>query len=91
MKKSELSTKFLDFCGEDPEFYAYYSAYDWVLLCQLYGTMMDLPKSWPMYCKDLKQIADEKGFDTKQIPSENEHSAIDDARWNLKLFKAMNT
>lgn len=32
--------------------------YDWVVLCQLYGTMMDLPKGWPMYCRDVKQLCD---------------------------------
>lgn len=41
-------------------FYGYYSDYDWVLLCSLFGTMMDLPEYFPMYCKDLKQTFDEK-------------------------------
>lgn len=45
-----------------PEFYAYYADYDWVLFCSLFGTMMDLPKGFPMYCKDLKQTFDEKQF-----------------------------
>jgi hypothetical protein len=43
-----------------PEFYAYYADYDWVIFCSLFGTMMDLPKGFPMYCKDLKQMLDEK-------------------------------
>lgn len=42
-----------------PEFYAYYADYDWVLFCSLFGTMMDLPKCFPMYCRDLKQIVDQ--------------------------------
>jgi hypothetical protein len=42
------------------EFYAYYADYDWVLFCSLFGTMMDLPKGFPMYCNDLKQILDDK-------------------------------
>lgn len=41
-----------------PEFYAYYADYDWVLFCSLFGTMMDLPKGFPMYCVDLKQMID---------------------------------
>lgn len=41
------------------QFYGYYSDYDWVLLCSLFGTMMDLPKGFPMYCRDLKQTQDE--------------------------------
>lgn len=43
-----------------PEFYAYFADYDWVAFCWLFGKMMDLPKGFPMYCKDLKQILDEK-------------------------------
>lgn len=45
---------------EVPEFYAYYADYDWVVFCSLFGTMMDLPKGFPMYCRDLKQMIDEK-------------------------------
>lgn len=43
-----------------PTFYGYYSDYDWVVFCSLFGTMMDLPKGFPMYCIDLKQTLDEK-------------------------------
>jgi hypothetical protein len=45
---------------DKPEFYAYYADYDWVAFCWLFGKMMDLPKGFPMYCKDLEQILDEK-------------------------------
>lgn len=40
-------------------FYGYYSAYDWVVLCCQYGSMLDLPKGFPKYCVDLKQSLDE--------------------------------
>ena len=43
-----------------PKFYGYYSDYDWVVFCWLFGKMIDLPKGFPMYCNDLKQILDEK-------------------------------
>lgn len=43
----------------DPvEFYGYYSAYDHVVLCQLFGKMIDLPTGFPMYTIDLKQELD---------------------------------
>lgn len=42
------------------EFYGYYADYDWVLLCSLFGRMIDLPKGYPMYCIDLKQMLDER-------------------------------
>ena len=101
----------------NPEFYAYFADYDWVVFCWLFGKMMDLPDGFPMYCNDLKQELD--SLVRKQIafyvenkrpeekPSfeaqlnylktktdfpkqENEHSAIDDARWNKKLFEFLN-
>ena len=42
------------------QFYGYYSDYDWVVFCWLFGKMIDLPKGFPMYCIDLKQILDER-------------------------------
>lgn len=44
---------------DKPIFYGYYSAYDHVVLCWLFGKMIDLPKGFPMYTIDLKQIYDE--------------------------------
>lgn len=44
----------------NPEFYGYYSAYDHVALCWLWGKMLDLPKGFPMYTRDLKQMLDEQ-------------------------------
>ncbi len=42
------------------ELYGYYSAYDHVVLSTLFGKMIDLPKGFPMYTKDLKQMLDQK-------------------------------
>jgi len=42
-----------------PIFYGYYSAYDHVVLCWLFGKMIDLPAGFPMYTRDLKQLKDE--------------------------------
>lgn len=120
---------------EDIEFYAYFADYDWVVFCSLFGTMLSLPKGFPMYCRDLKQSLDEKAAILNQIDltshlfsgseeigwvlsegaqigrdviniddytlsmrlniiksandcpkQENEHNALDDARWNKKLY-----
>lgn len=43
-----------------PEFYGYYSDYDWVVFCWLFGRMIDLPKGFPKFCIDLKQDYDKK-------------------------------
>tara|TARA_R110000796_G_scaffold61674_7_gene142656 strand:+ start:10324 stop:11130 length:807 start_codon:yes stop_codon:yes gene_type:complete len=42
------------------EFYAYYAAYDWVVFCWLFGKMIDLPKGFPMFSRDLKVMLDDK-------------------------------
>jgi len=124
----------------NPEFvginlYGYYSAYDHVALCWLFGKMINLPKGFPMYTRDLKQMMDEKAESLKWMygrdcwsnsnrsvstigtgdcqekdrdasfeekiktikelneypKQENEHSAIDDARWNKKLHEFINS
>lgn len=51
------------------QLYGYYSAYDHVALCWLFGKMIDLPTGFPMYTIDLKQSFDEKAesFTTKQL------------------------
>lgn len=72
-----------------PEFWGYYADYDWVAFCQLFGTMMDLPKGFPKYCRDLKQLADMVAPNVrldKVCPQQNEHNALDDARWNKQVF-----
>lgn len=120
---------------EGIEVYGYYSDYDWVLFCSLFGRMIDLPKGFPMYCKDLKQILDERAqevdqiqyttkvfsgsswevvgelpksvintdewsFETKlqflkslpEYPKQiNEHNAVEDAKWNMKLYNFLKT
>lgn len=65
---------------EPPEFWAWYADYDWVVLCQIFGQMIDLPEGWPMYCRDFKQVCDEQGH-TPQKQTEGEHNALADALW----------
>lgn len=80
--RQQISSEIVEFAGEAPQFWAYYADYDWVVLCQLFGTMMDLPKGWPMYCRDLKQRTDEQGGGVR-LPEQTgaEHNALADAQW----------
>lgn len=77
-----------------PEFYGYYSAYDWVVFCWIFGHMNQLPKGFPMYCRDLKQMMDERGL-SKEWKQKNcpdpigEHNALVDAQWNKKLYNLL--
>jgi hypothetical protein len=59
-----------------PEFYAYYADYDWVAFCWLFGKMIDLPRGFPMFAFDLKQILDEK-VEIKRIEWEDNAKNFD--------------
>jgi hypothetical protein len=71
----------------EPELWGYYSAYDHVAFCQLFGTMMDLPEGYPMYTKDLKQWCDALGNPRLPDQGESEHHALADARWNRQVWQ----
>jgi hypothetical protein len=80
--RETIAKEIIAFAGNTPEWWAYYADYDWVALCQLYGRMIDLPKGWPMYCRDLRQHLDENGFKNVSQP-DSTHNALDDARWGM--------
>ena len=87
----EIKNSILDFCNPEkygkPEFWAYYADYDHVALCQLFGTMMDLPKGWPMYTCDIKQLCDSLGNHKLPEQKEGEHNALADARHNRVMYE----
>lgn len=70
-------------------FWGYFADYDWVAFCQLFGTMMQLPKGFPMYCKDLKQEMERVGMSRYAIPQEDTHNALSDAKWNKAVHGRM--
>lgn len=70
---------------EKPEFWGYYADYDWVVFCWLQGTMMDLPKGWPMYCRDIKQLCDALG-NPKLPGNKGNHNALADAIWTKEAY-----
>ena len=76
--RHQIASDILEFAGDEPEFWAWFAAYDWVVLCQLYGRMIQLPKRWPMRADDLAQFAE--GI---QLPEQTstKHNALEDARW----------
>lgn len=88
--RQQIAQEIIRFVGDDPKpiFYGYYADYDHVVLCQLFGTMMDLPKNFPMYTRDIKQMADEVGNPELPKQDENaEHNALEDAKWNANAYK----
>ena len=90
----DIKKGLLEFAGEKPEFWGYFADYDWVALCQIFGKMIDLPKGWPFYCLDLKQLMHESHVSKDQLSEQKgiEHNALDDARWimhSVKLIKEL--
>ncbi len=86
VSREYIAKSVLEFAGESPEFWAYFADYDWVALCQLYGTMMDLPEGWPMFCMDVQQVRMEKGI--IELPENTgEHNALSDAIWTKRVHE----
>jgi hypothetical protein len=71
------------------ELWSYFSDYDHVLLCWLFGRMVDLPDGMPMYTLDLKQLMYHIGVAKEDIPiqkGEAAHDALKDARYHKELY-----
>jgi len=88
--RKEIKQSILDFCDiykyGKPEFWAYYADYDHVALCQLFGKMIDLPKDWPMYTNDIKQLCVSMGNPRLPDQSTTEHNALNDAEWCKEAY-----
>lgn len=88
MPFANIGATILGYIGaEKPEFWGYYADYDWVVLCQCFGAMIDLPKGWPMFCMDIKQLAVEKGNPRLPEQKDIEHNALADAAWNREAYR----
>jgi hypothetical protein len=88
VSKEEARKLIREFVGPKPEFWAYFADYDWVILCQLFGRMIDIPEGWPYYCLDIKQLMWEYRLskDDLNIDNEQEHNALADAHWNMRAY-----
>jgi hypothetical protein len=68
----------------DVELWADYGAYDHVVLAQLFGRMIDLPRGIPMWTNDLRQEVARLGNPPLPDQPDGEHNALADAR-HLKV------
>ncbi len=82
-----IAKEVIKFIGNDPKpiFVTNYGSYDWVVFCQLFGTMMDLPENFPMWTYDLQQLKYDLRVNKVPEQEEGEHNALADARYNKKL------
>ncbi len=93
ISRDSIAQRLLCFIGDDasPEFWGAWSAYDWVILCQLYGKMINIPIHFPYYCNDIIQWCYQLGLTREVLPPspDNEHNSLDDARWVKESYKVL--
>src|SRR5262245_23019538 len=75
--------------GNDMELWAWYAAYDQLVLAQLWGRVPALPRDSPRFTKDLRQRCDD--LDRPELPNAEHqwHDALVDARHNLARWRVM--
>ena len=85
--KNEL-LEFLNPSEDEPiELWSYYPAYDHVVLCWLFGRMIDLPEGMPKKTNCVRQLAEELDrVDDLPPDSDDEHDALVDARWVKQAY-----
>lgn len=81
--RAQIKEDILIFIGNmHPEFWVYNGAYDWVAFCQLFGHIRDLPKGYPWYSNDIKQLWHMLGKPVLPEQKNAAHHALHDAEWN---------
>lgn len=91
-KRDRIAAEVAEFLlAEDaPVLWANYSAYDHVVLAQLWGPMSELPAGIPMRTNDIQQELDRTPHDF-EVPAQTVgvHNALDDARHNWRMLRAV--
>ncbi len=92
--RSVIKERIISYIGDTaPEFWAYFADYDWVVFCQIFGSMLTLPEGFPMYCLDLRQLMYHSHVSKHHLPpmpvKDHTHNALDDATWNRAAFKVL--
>ncbi|MCW2681796.1 MAG: hypothetical protein JWM62_3197 [Frankiales bacterium] len=80
MSRPALRESLLEFLGPEPVLWAWYGAYDHVALCQLWGSMPELPRAIPRFTLDVRQLWEHLGRPPLPAQASGLHHALDDAR-----------
>lgn len=87
--RAQIERMVRDFVLQTPEveLWAYYADYDHVVMCWLFGRMIDLPDGFPMWTNDLRQEIHRLGLKPSDMPkqADGHHNALADARHNLAM------
>lgn len=85
--KSQIAMEIVEFSDLDPEFWVWGGAYDWVALCQLYGSRVEQPPTWPMFVRDFRQVVDPGEMPELNLGLDGPGHALTYASW---LMRGMN-
>lgn len=81
--------EFLSEPADRVELWAWVGAYDHVVLCQLWGSMTELPREMPRFTRELRQHWEAAGRPELPPAPANAHDALADARHNLVKWRAI--
>ena len=80
LPREQIRQELLAFLGPDPVLWAWYGAYDHVALCQLWGSMPELPPALPRFTMDVRQLWEHLGRPPLPRQESGLHDALADAR-----------
>jgi hypothetical protein len=80
---------FLTEPGMEIELWAWFAAYDHVVLGQLWGAMPALPRVIPRFTNELRQRWDDLGRPPLPAAPPDQHDALADARHNLARWRVL--
>lgn len=88
--KTTIAREVLEFLivgSSEPELWAWYASYDHVVLAQLWGRMIDMPRRIPMYTNDIRQEHYRLGSPVMPEQGADEHNALADALHNKVMYE----
>ena len=87
--RAQIASELEEFFGDDPVWWAWYGAYDHVVLCQLWGAMPDLPRQFPRFTLDVRQLWEHLGRPPLPAQESGLHEALADARHVRARYEAL--
>jgi hypothetical protein len=78
--RAVIARELEEFFGDDPVWWAWFGAYDHVALCQLWGPMTSLPRTFPRFTMDVRQLWEHLGRPALPKQASGLHDALADAR-----------
>ncbi|MCU1587801.1 MAG: hypothetical protein JWN31_1294 [Frankiales bacterium] len=87
--RDTIAAELEGFFGSDPVWWAWYGAYDHVALCQLWGAMPSLPRAFPRFTLDVRQLWEHLGRPPMPAQTTGLHDAMHDARHAKARYDAL--